>query len=150
MELGDIWKDGGEMDDYLAMSQFANENGYIFARNDGGDFEIMEPASIVETPEQLQERYAQAAQDALDTFAKTRNYDGIMSVCSYSGSTDPQFAAEAAYCMDLRDHTWRMAYAVLDDIASGTMELPTVEKFIAMLPVSEAEWPEAQGVNDAN
>ena len=41
MKLGDIWKDGGEMSDYQAMSQYANEKGYMFARNKKGDFEIM-------------------------------------------------------------------------------------------------------------
>jgi len=42
MKLGDIWKDGGKMEDYQAMSKFANENGLMFARNSNGDFELME------------------------------------------------------------------------------------------------------------
>ena len=105
-------------------------------------FLIVANAPYVETPEQTQARYTQAAQDALDVFARTRGYDGIMSACSYANSTDAQFLLEAEYCIILRDHTWRRAYAILAAVLAGTMEMPSVEAFLAMLPVSEACWPD--------
>lgn len=110
--------------------------------NDNGTITFTPPEPEQETPEQMQARYTQAAQDALDAFARTRNYDGILSACSYAGSTDAQFRLEGEYCLDLRDATWRRGYAVLAAVLAGTMELPTVAEFIAMLPVSEAQWPD--------
>lgn len=95
-----------------------------------------------ETPEQVQTRYTQAAQDALDAFARTRGYDGILSACSYATSMDAQFRLEGEYCVELRDQTWRRGYAILAAVLAGTMDLPTVEDFLAMLPVSEAQWPD--------
>ena len=101
-----------------------------------------------ETPEQLQARYTQLAQDALDAFARTRGYDGIMSACSYAGSTDAQFAAEAAYCMALRDRTWRAGYGILDAVKAGEMPLPSEAEFLAMLPVADAAWPDEDNAGE--
>lgn len=101
-----------------------------------------------ETPEQLQARYTQLAQDALDAFARTRGYDGIMSACSYAGSTDAQFAAEAAYCMALRDRTWRAGYGILDAVKAGEMPLPSEAEFFAMLPVADASWPDEDNAGE--
>ena len=96
-----------------------------------------------ETPEQMQARYARAAQDALDAFAGTRGYDGILSACSYAGSADEQFVTEARYCVELRDATWRRAFAIFAAVLAGTMEMPSVGEFLSMLPVSGAAWPPA-------
>lgn len=106
-------------------------------------FQIVENKQI-ETPEEMQERYTRAAQSALDAFAKTRGYDGIMSACSYVASTDQQFRLEGEYCVGLRDATWRRGYAILAAVLAGTMELPSVDNFLAMLPVDDARWPDEQ------
>ena len=107
-------------------------------------FQIVENAPHEETPEEMQERYTRAAQFALDAFAKTRGYDGIMSACSYVASTDQQFRLEGEYCVSLRDATWRHGYAILAAVLAGTMELPSVDNFLAMLPVADARWPDEQ------
>ena len=142
MQIGDVFTD-----EYPAeAAEWCNANDCRldhFINVAGGDsWRIVRTERPPETPEQTQARYTQAAQDALDAFARSRGYDGIMSACSYAGSADPQFAAEAAFCMDLRDRTWRRGYAILAAVLAGTMDLPTVEQFLSMLPVSEAAWPE--------
>lgn len=111
-------------------------------------FQIVENAPHEETPEEMQARYTRAAQSALDDFAKTRGYDGIMSACSYAASTDQQFRLEGEYCVALRDATWRQAYVILDDVVSWRAELPSVEAFLAMLPVADARWPDEQENGD--
>ena len=83
-----------------------------------------------------------AIQKALDDFAKTRNYDGILSACSYATSSNTKFAAEAAYCVQLRDETWAMGYDILAAILAGEREIPTAEQLIAELPVGSAQWPD--------
>ena len=44
-------------------------------------------------------------QKRLDDFAKTRNYDGILSACTYATSEVPKFNAEGVYCVQIRDAT---------------------------------------------
>ena len=99
------------------------------------------------TPEQIIESYTQQIQNALDTFAQTRHYDGIMSACSYAESTDPVFKAEALYCIQLRDTTWRQAYIIMDEVLAGTRPLMTIEELIAELPIGSAEWPEVENAS---
>ena len=96
------------------------------------------------TPEEVQEQMTDAVQAALDNFAKTRGYDGIMSACSYSNSTDAQFKLEADYCIQLRDTTWRMGYAILAEVKTGTRPIPSIEELIAELPVGGAKWPDEE------
>ena len=105
-------------------------------------FQVVANRVPQETHEDIQARYTALAQAALDAFAKTRGYDGIMSACSYYGSTDEQFAKEAEYCLDLRDRTWRKGYEILNAVKAGEMEMPTEEAFLAELPVATAAWPE--------
>lgn len=97
-----------------------------------------------ENEAQLQSVMTNAVQRALDDFAKTRGYDGIMSACSYSNSTDAQFKLEANYCIQLRDTTWRMGYAILAEVKAGTRPIPSVEELIAELPVGSAKWPDEE------
>lgn len=66
-----------------------------------------------------------ATQARLDAFARTRNYDGILSACTYASSTNAKFAAEGAYCMKARDDTWATLYAVLAQVQAGTRPMPS-------------------------
>lgn len=81
-----------------------------------------------------------AAQDRLDAFARTRNYDGILSACTYATSAVPNFAAEGQYCVQARDQTWAALYALMADVQGGTQPMPeTIEAVMALLPA--LEWP---------
>ena len=64
-------------------------------------------------------------QQRLDDFAKTRNYDNIVSACTYATSSDPVFAAEGQKAVDLRTATWRKLYQILDEVKAGTRPAPT-------------------------
>lgn len=99
------------------------------------------------TPEQIIESYTQQIQKALDEFAQTKHYDNIMSACSYAESTDPVFKAEALYCIQIRDTTWRQAYIIMDEVLAGTRPLMTIEELIIELPIGSAEWPEVENVS---
>lgn len=77
------------------------------------------------TPEQLQAMVVQATQKRLDDFARTRNYDGILSSCTYATSTVPKFAVEGQYCVDARDNTWATLYSILEEIEQGKRSIPT-------------------------
>ena len=73
----------------------------------------------------LQDGIVSATQQRLDTFARTRNYDGILSACTYAASTVPTFQAEGQYCVNARDNTWATLYQMLAEVQAGTRPVPT-------------------------
>ena len=59
----------------------------------------------------------------LDDFAKTKDYDNIMTACSYYNSTDAIYANEAQICIQTRDQTWQKYYEIIAEIEAGTRPL---------------------------
>lgn len=84
------------------------------------------------TPEEQQaaalkvkDEIIQKTQQRLDDFAKTRNYDGILSACTYATSSVPKFQAEGQYCVDARDNTWATLYQILAEAQTGARPVPS-------------------------
>ena len=92
------------------------------------------------THEQIKQGFEDAIQHRLNDFAITRNYDGILSVCTYITSSVPQFAADAQYCVVQRDATWAKAYEILNAVQAGTRPMPTIDEVLSEMPV--LEWPQ--------
>ena len=63
-------------------------------------------------------------QARLDDFAKTRNYDGILSLSTYASSPTAKFQAEGQYGVEARDATWATLYTILAEVEAGTRPLP--------------------------
>ena len=88
----------------------------------------------------LQTAIVNATQQRLDDFARTRNYDGILSACTYATSAVPKFAAEGQYAVQARDATWATLYQFMADVQAGTQPVPTgFEDVEPLLPA--LEWP---------
>lgn len=88
----------------------------------------------------LQQAIVAATQQRLDDFARTRNYDGILSACTYATSAVPKFAAEGQYAVQARDATWAALYQFMADVQAGTQPVPTgFEDVEPLLPVMA--WP---------
>ncbi|MDD2711281.1 MAG: hypothetical protein PHU77_00035 [Simplicispira sp.] len=103
---------------------------------------LMIPEGVVDQAEQmsLQEQVVAATQTRLDDFARTRNYDGILSACTYATSTVPKFAAEGQYAVQARDATWAALYGLLEEVQAGTRPVPA--GFGDVEPLLPAmEWP---------
>ena len=89
----------------------------------------------------LQDGIVNATQARLDAFAQTRNYDGILSACTYASSTVPKFAAEGQYCVNARDQTWDSLYTLITNVQSGEWQAPTsFDDVEPMLPA--LVWPD--------
>lgn len=77
------------------------------------------------TPEEIMTSIVGATQARLDAFAKTKNYDGILSACTYATSTVAKFQAEGQYCVQMRDATWSKLYEIIAEVESGVRVPPT-------------------------
>lgn len=95
---------------------------------DGAGFSPAPPP--VKSPEELQKEVIDAAQQRLDNFARSRGYDGILSLCTYAASAYPKFQAEGAYGVVARDGTWSKLYEILLEVQNGTRPVPSGYKDI--------------------
>lgn len=91
------------------------------------------------TPEQIIVQHTTGVQQHLDTFAQTRNYDGVLSAATYATSTVPKFAAEGQYAVEARDATWAKCYEILAAVEAGSRPMLTLDELLAELPV--LTWP---------
>lgn len=81
-----------------------------------------------------------STQARLDAFAKTRSYDGILSLCTYATSAVPRFRSDGQYGVQVRDATWAKLYEILAEVEAGTRPIPSGYQDIeAELPV--LGWP---------
>jgi hypothetical protein len=133
------------------MKYFKDKSGSVHAIEKG--FEDLLPAGCTEitkeeadaianpppTAEQIIAGFTAGVQQHLDTFARTRDYDGILSAATYATSAVPKFKTEGQYAVEARDATWAKCYEVLDAVQSGQRPMPTLEELIAELPV--LTWP---------
>jgi len=110
--------------------------GYSY---DGEAFTAPEP-DLAQIAARTQAEIVAATQLRLDTFAQTRNYDGILSACTYATSSVPKFAAEGQYCVDARDATWATLYTIMGEVLAQTRPMPeSFADIVADLPV--LVWP---------
>lgn len=83
------------------------------------------------------EDYRRAVQAHVDGTAIARLYDSGVSLASYTDSTNPTWADEAAAFIAWRDAVWTQVYALWAELPNP---LPTPEALIASLP--EIVWNE--------
>jgi hypothetical protein len=111
--------------------------GIVVDVQTGVTVEVIEecPIAISPTPGQIQRELVCAVQAYLDDTAKTRNYDGILSACTYATSTAANFQAEGQACVAWRDAVWLYCYQVMADIQADRRTIPTVAELVTELPV---------------
>lgn len=79
--------------------------------------------------------YIAAAQEFLDSTARSWGYDSLLSATSYQASGVVKFAAEARILFAWRDAVWFRAIALQDAVKAGTYSMPgSVNEFLSMLP----------------
>ena len=135
-----------------ASAKFAKSQDWIACPEAGIGWwwdgeQFVPPAPEPIRPDQLLTQIVQATQTRLDAFAQERNYDGILSACSYATSTVPKFQAEGQYCVQARDATWAALYAILAQVETGERPLPAgYAELEAELPI--LAWPDAEPMTE--
>lgn len=84
--------------------------------------------------DELIAQYTIAIQQRLDNFARTRNYDSILSATTYATSSIPKFKAEGKCAVELRGATWAKCYEILEDVESGARTMPALDELLSELP----------------
>lgn len=99
----------------------------------------VEALPAAETEEQLIDRLTGAVQAYMDSVAQQRNYDSILSLCTYATSTIPRFQAEGQAGVVWRDACWQLGYDLIAQVRAGEAHIPTEAELLAMLP--PMQWP---------
>jgi hypothetical protein len=60
----------------------------------------------------------------LDEFAQSRNYDNIISACSYANSEVTKYQQEGLHCVQIRDAIWNKLYEIFAEVDNGTRPVP--------------------------
>ena len=97
------------------------------------------PQDTFDALSQIITQYTGAVQQHLDSFARTRSYDGILSAATYSTSQVLKFKAEGQYAVEARDATWAKCYDVLAAAEAGSRPMPTLDELLVELPT--LVWP---------
>ena len=74
--------------------------------------------------------HIEAVQNMLDNAAKAKNYDSILSACSYAAYPNP-FQAEGQEFVAWRGAVWAKCYEILGEVEAGTRPAPTVSELLA-------------------
>lgn len=90
-----------------------------------------------ETTDQVFIRLQAVVQQRLDSWAKERGYESILSLCTYATSTVAKFQAEGQRGVEVRDACWQFGYQLLADVQAGEAPIPTDEELLQMLPPME-------------
>jgi hypothetical protein len=143
-----VIQNGEVVNSVVAESEYAIQQGWVLLPINAGigwlydGHTFTPPPPPQKSPEELQAEIVQATQQRLDAFARTRNYDGILSLCTYATSTVPKFQVEGQYGVTARDATWAKLYEILAEIEAGTRPVPSGYADIEPeLPV--LQWPAA-------
>lgn len=88
------------------------------------------------SPAEIQASLVAAVQAHMDTMARARGYDNLLSAVTYADeSAVPQFQAEGIAFRAWRSQVWAYCYAQLAAIQQGIrLTVPTAEELIAELP----------------
>lgn len=126
IEYGEYPKELGELE--KVVTHIDTTSGYSV------DYKV-EPMASVE----LVEAFKEKIQEVLDTAAREKGYDNIVSACSYAGYDNP-FKAEGEAFGKWRAEVWAKGYELLGEIENGSRKLPeSFREILDLLPIFDKE-----------
>jgi hypothetical protein len=131
------------LDSEISLPEDFASNAYTFNNN---VFALTEYGQTLATEreqrrvELLKQSIVASTQARLDDFAKTRNYDSILSATTYATSTIAKFQQEGQYAVSVRDQTWQKLYQILQEVETGARPIPSSFQDIEPL-LPPLAWP---------
>jgi len=115
-----------------------NDGYTLIERDVAGN--VIAPQTLVnslsaEADKALQDKYTKAMENLMDTQAQTKGYDTRYTASARAGVTGSPFQVEGQAFAVWMDSCYAMGYKILADVKAGTRTLPTVNAFLAELPV---------------
>ena len=112
------------------------ETGLLPRDEDGEVLELF--STLTEQPDPtnttLLTIYRNAVGTYLDELAQERDYDSILSLCTYAVSSSPARKAEGEAGIVCRDDTWDHVDQVLADVVGKARLAPSVDELLSELP----------------
>ena len=99
----------------------------------------LSPEEQAERAQQTIQTLGQAVKAHLDATVQARDYDSIISACTYATSSVARYRDDGLACVNWRDAVWLEVYMIMAQVEAGTRPIPTVEALFAELP--ELVWP---------
>lgn len=122
-------------EEHASLMDGQSQGKVITAGGDGRPFLADQPPP---TAEQVAKQYEAATQAHLDAEAVAAGYDDIKNVVTYAEEPAvPKFQADGKAFRRWRSLVWAYAYEQLAAVQAGEREQPTIEEFLAELPVLE-------------
>ena len=116
------------------FSDQVDENGTVIKTKAEQEAEYQEKQAKA-----LMDSYSAAVQNLLDSTAKEKGYDSIISMTSYANSSNAKWAGEATAAITWRDACWNESLVQMGTyLATG--KLPSKGDFLAAMPTPV--WPE--------
>ncbi len=81
-------------------------------------------------------RLTDAVQTYMESVARNKGYDNLLSACSYAAVANA-FQAESLKFIEWRSECWTTCHQVMADAEAGNIAVPTEAELVAMLPVFE-------------
>lgn len=111
----------GDFSDYTTI--YLVNGDEVYYSNNGEVAPEPEPVKPI-TQEEIQKKLTDAVQNYMDEVAKQKNYDNILSACSYVDTGDSEFDNDGILARKWRSAVWRTYYTVLADVLSGERGIP--------------------------
>lgn len=104
---------------------------YRIQRTDGGWKQVWDADTtpVSDKIEIIKKRVGMRIKMSLDAVARSQGYDDVVTAVSYKDSTNPQFSADAARLISLRDSYWVAAIDVFKSIVRD--DLDDIDKTVA-------------------
>ena len=87
------------------------------------------------TTEQIIADYISALEAHMDALAKAKGYDDRKTCALRAGIVGSPFQVEGVKFALWMDNCYALGYTIIAEVQSGVRAMPTIEEFIAELPV---------------
>lgn len=127
--------------EHNALTHKVNKSLAMIDNNVTYNYELvpLEPEEVMLKMNDLKLFFVSIIEKLLDETVQQKDYKNILHACSYSESSIPQYKAETLAVIYWRDSVWGKTYQIQNEILVGQRAIPTLEQFLAEMPVME--WP---------